>query len=486
MKKFIIFLISIIILFPLKSNAKTTTFYEGEYIENVWMNKLTPDKQTIYYKKARFFREKKTNTIAYCIEPFTMFNEESKYNSTINPNNLTEEQKERIKLLAFLGYAHKDKGQPIWYAVTQLLIWQTADPNGDYYFTDSLNGNKIDTYQNLIERLNNDVEKYKNHSSFNKEYNITLGEKIEITDEFAFFTKNTSNNKYVTIDNKTIIIENLPVGKHNIIINKKEEIYGNTPIVFYQSETSQNIVTLGNLEPENITITVNVKDTSLKINKVDYDTNSKIPSGNAKLEGAKYKIYTEEHKEIKEITLTNSLTATITGLPIGKYYIKEIEAGTGYEIDQNTYKFELTPNNSKIELTLKNKVIKGTIELYKVYIENDTEIPEKNISFNIYDHKKNIIKTITTNEEGYTKTNLPYGIYYIEQINTTEGYQYVEPFPIIIKDSLTLTYHLKNYKIEVPDTHANNFTIIKYILKNIIKFIGEIYDYKTITSISMF
>ena len=81
MKKFIIFLISIIILFPLKSNAKTTTFYEGEYIENVWMNKLTPDKQTIYYQKARFFREKKTNTIAYCIEPFTMFNEESKYNS---------------------------------------------------------------------------------------------------------------------------------------------------------------------------------------------------------------------------------------------------------------------------------------------------------------------------------------------------------------------------------------------------------------------
>ena len=74
MKKIKIFLIIIIcILLKLNINvyAEQTTFYEGEYIPGIWMNKVKNN--TIYYQTARFFRQSGTNNFAYCIEPFEMF-----------------------------------------------------------------------------------------------------------------------------------------------------------------------------------------------------------------------------------------------------------------------------------------------------------------------------------------------------------------------------------------------------------------------------
>ena len=46
------------------------------------------------------------------------------------------------------------------------MIWQTSDPSGDYYFTDSLNGNRINPFQNEINEINNLINNYNTHPSF--------------------------------------------------------------------------------------------------------------------------------------------------------------------------------------------------------------------------------------------------------------------------------------------------------------------------------
>ena len=64
MKKILILLFLIIgITYTgcLTTYAQTTSFYEGEYIEGIWMNKYNPANKTIYYQKARFFRQRGTN-----------------------------------------------------------------------------------------------------------------------------------------------------------------------------------------------------------------------------------------------------------------------------------------------------------------------------------------------------------------------------------------------------------------------------------------
>lgn len=481
MKLIIIFLTSLIALLPQPTYAKVTNFYEDKYIDNVWMNKVTPNRKTIYYQKARMFRQRKTGNIAYCLEPFTMFNENSSYEDTVS-TKLTEEQKNRIKYLVYLGYKNKGKEDEIWYAITQLLIWETVEPNGLYYFTDSLNGNKTNKYQDLINELNNAINNYQNSIKTELNYTITIGEKIEIPLDNDYNITYKSDDKYITIANNTITIENLPVGEHKIVVAQKFNNHKEN-IVFFTSVDSQDLVTIGNLEEETLTINVKVTDTEVKLDKIDFDTNSKIASGMAKLEGATYKIYNENMFEIAEIIFDTELTTTLKSLPIGKYYIKEVMAGTGYTLDTNIYEFELSKEQTKITITLKNKVIKGKLKIHKVYIDEELIKDEENITFNIYDNKNNLYKSLTTDKFGNLEIELPYGTYKVVQQNTTDGYEIVEPFIIIINSNTPLTYDLKDYKIKVPNTYAKSKdNIINQIILKIIKIIGQIYDNKIINN----
>ena len=75
--------------------AKSTTFYEGEYIDGIYMNKQKKGSSTIYYQKARFFRQSGTNRFAYCIDPFVFFEEGSIYEETITPSNLPPSKKKQ-------------------------------------------------------------------------------------------------------------------------------------------------------------------------------------------------------------------------------------------------------------------------------------------------------------------------------------------------------------------------------------------------------
>ena len=107
------------------------------------MNKQQANSSTIYYQKARFFRQVMTDQYAYCIDPFVFFNTASSYDEVITPDNLTENQKEEISLIAYFGYGYKNHTDKKWYAITQMMIWKVADPTGNFYFTDGLNGQKI-------------------------------------------------------------------------------------------------------------------------------------------------------------------------------------------------------------------------------------------------------------------------------------------------------------------------------------------------------
>ena len=457
MKKIIIFLITLILLNPIQSKAKTTKFYEAEYIDNIWQTKITPDKSTKYYQTARFFREEISNTPAYCIEPFIMFEANNTYESTLSPNNLTNEQLVRIKQLAYLGYNSKNRTNNEWYAVTQLLIWQTAVPTGEYYFTDGLTGPKINKFQNLIDELNKDVELFNSNPEFKKEYIITSKDKIKIVANNTDL-KYKTENKYTKIENNIITIENLPIGTHEITITK-EDPNNISPIIFYQSPNSQNIMTLGTIEPQEIKFKVTVLETEIKINKVDSE-NKENYNNQATLEGTTFQLYNEKMQEITKLIIDKSLSANIKNLPFGTYYLKEIEAGKGYELNNTLHKIILNQNNPKIKLEIKNTIIKGILELTKNYKENNKIFPEKNIAFNIYDNKGKLFKKITTNELGYASIELPYGTYLIEQKNTTEGYEYIKPFKITIKDKSTLTYNLTNHiikgKLEITKSLEEN------------------------------
>ena len=461
MKKILLFLITILTA-TITVNAQEISFYEQDYISGIYMNKVKDG--YILYQQARFFRNKQTNEAVYCIEPFATFNENGIYQEQIP--NLTEQQKERLSLLSYYGYNYPGHEEQKWYAITQLLIWQTAEPSGTYYFTNTLNGTKTNKFDHEITEIENLIKNHYNKPSFdNQTFYLIHGNSIAIKDNNSYINNYTTTNKDITIENNILSINNPQPGTHTIILNKKE-IYSKKQQYFI-SNNSQNMLTIGNPIDQTTTINLIVQESNLEITKIDSDTKTNNPSGEASLIGTKFALYDVFDTKLEEYTLTEE-KLNITGLNYGKYYIKEIKPGVGYTLNNNKYFFEITKQNTTPKITIENKIIEKEIIINKVYGTENNFKPEKDISFNIYNSKNEFITTIKTNNQGEAKITLPYGTYTIKQLTTTEGYQKVDPITINVDNSEKEQITLKNYKINVPNT---NTTLISTIIKKICTFL---------------
>ena len=465
MKKILIFLILLICIFKIP-NVHAASFYESNYIPNIWMNKKNPYDGLTYYNQARFIRETSTNQVAYCIEPFIYFTNGGLYSQTTSPINFTKNQIEDMTLIAHFGYGYQNHTEDKWYAITQMMIWEIAEPNANYYFSTTKNGPPTSIYNNEKLEIQALVNNYKKSTSFNNQtYTIVENNKLSLIDTNGILNsfKVTSNN--ATINNNTLNLENLSLGNHKVTLEKNSIIY-NRPFLFYQSPTNQDVINLGDPLSNVNQLTINVINTTLNIEKLDKET--LIPQGDASLAGTILELYTENNQFIQEILIDETHKATISNLNFGTYYLIEKTPGNGYNLNTEKYYFTFSESNFETHIKIYNEVIKAKLKIIKEYGTLNNFIPEKNISFNIYNTKNELVKTIVTNEQGIAEITLPYGKYILKQLTTTEGYQKIEPIEFEITTEETIIKHLKNYKIEVPNTKSNS------LLTTIINFIKEI------------
>ena len=466
MKKLIFILITITItLLCSKPVDAATLFYEGEYIDGIYMNKQKAGSSTIYYQKARFFRQQGTNQFAYCIDPFVFFTEGSIYEETINPSNLTPQQKERITEIAYFGYGYPNHTDNKWYAITQFMIWQVADPTGNFYFTDGLNGPRIEVFTQEINEINTLIDNYhKQTSLLNKTYTIVEGENLILEDTNNVLSSYTIDNPNFYIDGNKLIGNNLTKGEYTINLLKQENHY-NKPILFYQSANSQALMQTGDITTKKEQLNINVITTEIEITKIDKDTQSIIASGEGSLIGAVYSLFTQQGEKIADITINEESKGIIKNIPFGTYYLQETSAPKGYQLDTKKYEVIISEKTPNQQLILENEIIKKKVIIYKTYDETN-KFPEQNINFLVFDKNNNLIATMTTDENGKAEITLPYGEYKIIQENTTEGYQKVDDITLIIDNIEEEIITLTDYKIKVPNTKTN---FITYLISLIIK-----------------
>lgn len=461
MKKIIIFILTFILFI---GSVEAISFKMGSYIPNGYIKMVKDGKSR--YLQINFIYDQ-DGRVVYCIEPFVLIetsgtNYEAYYSNYANHTKLSEAQWQRVMLLSYYGYGYGNHTDAKWYGITQYMIWKTVDTENDIYFTNKLNGSRVEKYASEMQELENLITAHKIKPAFNNNLTINYKEKLVLEDSNKvlnnFQLRNYSNLKVTKSENNLIIEANNCSNNQKISLIKEDNYY-NKPVVVYIHDSAQNTVGVGSYEMFSYDLTVNV--TCSKIN-LDIKDISTVYSSQKKFL-VKYGIYDGNNNLVETVTTDKPGEFHSSMLPIGDYYVRQIESGLGYVRDNATYHIKL--QNDKLEkLQLNNDAIKNKIKLTKYYGKKDGTIyeEEKGANFDVIDINGNKVATLLTNDLGKASIELGYGEYTIKQINGLENYLFAEDINVlVIENGKEQTFDIYNYletfklKIRLVDEDKN-------------------------------
>lgn len=216
-----------------------------------------------------------------------------------------------------------------------------------------------------------------------------------------------------------------------------------------------------------------------KINlyKVDKETGKAVPQRDATLKGAVYGLYAREDivhpdgatgtiykagEQVASLTTDDKGQASVNGLYLGKYYVKEITPPTGYLADTEehdlvcSYEGDMTAE-VKRECTSSEQVIKQPFQIIKAANNGKTDADLlSGAGFTVYlkssltkkadgsydfDSAKPVVSgengatEIFTDEKGYAcSIPLPFGSYIVRETTTPHNYKPVDDFEVNITE----------------------------------------------------
>ena len=254
---------------------------------------------------------------------------------------------------------------------------------------------------------------------------------------------------YYIVETKTNDNYILDTKKYEFTLTQKDN---KTPIV-YHTYSAINMLKKGTLE----------------FTKTDLVNGESIP--NTTIE-----IYTDKDELIFTGVTDTFGKIVIDNLVVGKYYILEKEASTGYIITDEKVSFEIKENGEIVKATMTNEKITSKVKIHKVD-ENNNAI--KGVTIGIYDLEDNLIYSGVTDENGDIEFLVEYGSYYFQEITTLDEYELSNEkvYFDVTKDGeyiqKTLVNELK--EIEIPNTLKNKSFILEFsIFASLILGIGMI------------
>ena len=251
-----------------------------------------------------------------------------------------------------------------------------------------------------------------------------------------------------------IEIKNLPLGTYTI--KEVETAYG-----YILNEEIYEVTIYDN----NITKLVEVKNElqkgNLVIKKIDIDTN--LPMKDIKF------IIMKDNNVIYEGYTNKEGILEINNLPLGTYFIKEVEAPDCYVKNEINYEVSLLEHQKTEVIVIKNELKRGNLTIKKV--DENTQKPLYNTEFIILKDNTIIYKGIT-NKDGILKIdNLTLGLYTIKEIKASNGYNInEEEISIIITDKenyIEITNERlidKEDYIEIPNIPNTNVSRVEILL----------------------
>lgn len=462
--KKIIFIVVVFMIGVISVDARVDKIYSAEKIDGMYIRKISDSGKEVT-RHGGFIRRVSDNQFVYCVEPFVdLVNNhtydiyDSNYTAILN---ISDEIWNRISLIAYYGYQYGNHTEDYWYYITQIMIWRTVYPEGEFYFTDTLGGdNNINKYAKEIAEIESLVNNHYLTPEF-EEIKVNQGETKRFVD------KNNVLSMYEVIDNTNVVIEGNElvingenIGIENIELRKNNDIYEEQPLV-YSSDDSQKVLSAGYIEPVSCMINIEVIGYTLKIIKVDALTGDAL-----KMDGIKFNIYDANTNEfIMEVMTDDNGEIIIDNLSKGSYKIKEIDNQEipGYEINEKEIYFEITGEEEIITVEFPNNPVLGALKVLKV---NEDGNSLAGVTFGLYQSDGALVDIAITDESGIALfENLQAGTYQLKELATIDGYlldETVHEIELKLENNKleTVTIKLVNYQpkgsLEIIKVDTNN------------------------------
>lgn len=178
-------------------------------------------------------------------------------------------------------------------------------------------------------------------------------------------------------------------------------------------------------------LTLTVKETPifgrLSISKlaVNSAAGAKAPEAGASFEvfpksAGSYDAAAESERDI--LTCGENGTAQSKLLPYGVYIVRQLSGWKGYALDTTLHEVNITSDGETVSLPLRNEIFKGSLTIRKV--DKDSGQALSGARFRLLDNAGNPFAEGTTDESGVlTFDNLPFGDYYLEELEAPNGYK---------------------------------------------------------------
>ncbi len=433
-------------------NAATEKIRSDHYVPGpyYYAHTRTSGDTTILWEQVSFIERASDGAFVYCVQPFVRIKSNSTYDVTTEDlnavANISYENWKMIEKIAYYGYGYQENGidhtDTKWYPATQMLIWEYSDPTVQSYFTSSLAGSRDDSIlANEMAEIMNIVNSHNTVPSFsNVPSEMIIGNTITLTDSKNVLSNYNIENVVggtVSKNGNSLSITATEVGDITFNLTKNGNRYGE-PVRLYYAVDSQNVVRRGNIDPIRNNFKIKVLGGTVTPNKYDDETLTNTPQGEGSLEGAVYGIYKEDGTKVGTVTTGADGRATSDYLPsLGRFYLLEEKASTGYQLDKNKYFFDITRENLNPQVQVFEKVISLDFDFTKVYADDKTGImaPEVGVVFGVYNNKGEEVRRLTTDSQGNIKFKLPYGTYTVKQLTSTKGHEKAENFTLEVRET---------------------------------------------------
>lgn len=439
-------------LFILNNNlCYAEIFKVGEYIDNAYIKK---EKGSLnHYLHSQFIYKDSDDNFVYCIDPFDKLSTEEEYDEHDNKftrySNLDDDTWDLVVAAAYFGYMYEDHTDPLWYSVTQLVIWRLVEPLADVYFTDRANGNKIHDYDDMIDELMDLIEAYYDTSELpsNEVLSLWGNKQIKLNDNY----KLNKIDNHVAFNNGKLQLTANFIGTYNYSLYKGSE----DNVILYTHDDHQNLIWVYDKPYVEKEFSFTSVGGRIKV-KLNYENNY-------------YLTCQEDTRTVYGIFDNNdNLIISIDGTGItspmlnyGKYYVKQISHSCRYQEDDTKYEVDLEQASIDKVIDVKQKYKRLHLK-HNICTKNKC-VPEENVSFSFEPYQIDGYKKIEkTDSNGEIVINTGDSMYLINQLDGNTYYSYSNDVLIDLgsyeEDDIyiTLNGYLNKADIKVYVTDVNN------------------------------